>query len=651
MMMIRGGWFVCCWVSLALVLSCSLSLTTPVRAVEPKQPAVIFFAPHRSGSSFIEKIMNVLTRNLKLCHFGTFPRTGECSKAVFCTGELPPIRKNEINDKCDEWIVGVLQKLRPKSKFEIGGGTTRTVLRSKGFVWGPVRTSTLHSVDENALDIAIDHLVSANFHPVILFHHRHPLDIVVSEYYTYSLSRTAVQLMYTKMEPLEYFGGEFIENITTIDDFALGQTGSEKWWKMRYGDLFHEQDRQHQHGERDDVTIIMSSYGEMVSDFESWVYKIVKGVLPDYDDKVVNVLAMSIYQHYRASFDRVEAKPSGMYKTSLKKSTIAKVEKRHGTYIRKLGYELDYDLRKGNFDDDDNDDTKKSNPADDDKFGAEKLLQRGGLLFDDDDNDDDDIDEMDELSAEGNMRMHRSIDHLLNSSVQKPSSHKRSMQKRYSHSNIYSIESKMFFNEGQIYESRLSADLLEKELNVGPILLKKQKYLGFDSVLYALEEFLCREKCQVLIFPPTTKHFRRKIQHLAKMFKFEICNRGHGRECRSIVSKTRLSSKPSLSTLAEMELLWDLQETSITKRTQEKDLPRGRDKRYTRRNKQSLGQQQHHHYVAENSSPIGNENPGHKMMQRMGWKPGVGLGKHRQGTTEPVSVEIRKRREGLGSKK
>jgi hypothetical protein len=40
---------------------------------------------------------------------------------------------------------------------------------------------------------------------------------------------------------------------------------------------------------------------------------------------------------------------------------------------------------------------------------------------------------------------------------------------------------------------------------------------------------------------------------------------------------------------------------------------------------------------------------GHKMLQKLGWKKGEGLGKGSKGRTEPVTAEVREVRTGLGS--
>lgn len=39
-----------------------------------------------------------------------------------------------------------------------------------------------------------------------------------------------------------------------------------------------------------------------------------------------------------------------------------------------------------------------------------------------------------------------------------------------------------------------------------------------------------------------------------------------------------------------------------------------------------------------------------KMMRKMGWSEGSGLGKHKQGDTEPIALQRRKTNLGLGAK-
>ncbi|XP_077555340.1 angiogenic factor with G patch and FHA domains 1 isoform X2 [Haemaphysalis longicornis] len=46
--------------------------------------------------------------------------------------------------------------------------------------------------------------------------------------------------------------------------------------------------------------------------------------------------------------------------------------------------------------------------------------------------------------------------------------------------------------------------------------------------------------------------------------------------------------------------------------------------------------------------PLSEDNVGFKMLHKMGWKEGTGLGKEKQGTVEPVKVSTKKSRTGLG---
>lgn len=48
--------------------------------------------------------------------------------------------------------------------------------------------------------------------------------------------------------------------------------------------------------------------------------------------------------------------------------------------------------------------------------------------------------------------------------------------------------------------------------------------------------------------------------------------------------------------------------------------------------------------------PISEDNKGHALMRKMGWKQGEGLGKGNQGRTEPLAIQLRSGRQGLGRK-
>eukprot|EP00250_Pteridium_aquilinum_P006051 c16037_g1_i1 orf=586-1368(-) len=47
-------------------------------------------------------------------------------------------------------------------------------------------------------------------------------------------------------------------------------------------------------------------------------------------------------------------------------------------------------------------------------------------------------------------------------------------------------------------------------------------------------------------------------------------------------------------------------------------------------------------------SAISSSNKGFKMLQQMGYKPGAALGKHGQGSLEPINVDVKRSRSGLG---
>ena len=43
------------------------------------------------------------------------------------------------------------------------------------------------------------------------------------------------------------------------------------------------------------------------------------------------------------------------------------------------------------------------------------------------------------------------------------------------------------------------------------------------------------------------------------------------------------------------------------------------------------------------------EGKGRKMLEKMGWKEGQGVGKHKEGPVEPLALDIKRNRRGLVS--
>jgi len=77
---------------------------------------------------------------------------------------------------------------------------------------------------------------------------------------------------------------------------------------------------------------------------------------------------------------------------------------------------------------------------------------------------------------------------------------------------------------------------------------------------------------------------------------------------------------------------------------------RSKERFHREMEKQASLAQQSYQATTLASKPISEGNIGNKLLQKMGWKEGTGLGKKNQGRTEIIEAEQRVSNAGLGSK-
>ncbi|KAG0223409.1 G patch domain-containing protein 2, partial [Actinomortierella wolfii] len=79
-----------------------------------------------------------------------------------------------------------------------------------------------------------------------------------------------------------------------------------------------------------------------------------------------------------------------------------------------------------------------------------------------------------------------------------------------------------------------------------------------------------------------------------------------------------------------------------------RDRGRNDDNNRGGRNHASGKRSVHGAVVGSDAAELSSDNIGHRMLAKMGWTPGVGLGATGEGITQPIEAVIRDKRRGLG---
>ncbi|KAF9284709.1 hypothetical protein BGZ74_001666 [Mortierella antarctica] len=165
----------------------------------------------------------------------------------------------------------------------------------------------------------------------------------------------------------------------------------------------------------------------------------------------------------------------------------------------------------------------------------------------------------------------------------------------------------------------------------------------------AIEDFV-RDEPRQLQLPPMPKTLRRKVHLLAETYNLRSQSLGSGKKRSPMLVKTHQTRMPpnpvnihKLLNQSEQEL----KKISIQRRMDKQGGGGGRGPRGGRDGNPG-SRPVHGTVVGAEASAISIENKGHRMLAKMGWSPGVGLGATGEGITQPIEAIMRARRRGLG---
>lgn len=196
---------------------------------------------------------------------------------------------------------------------------------------------------------------------------------------------------------------------------------------------------------------------------------------------------------------------------------------------------------------------------------------------------------------------------------------------------------------------RNKEDFISEENKSSRDLLKKYPYgLHVENIRDELEAFLTYET-DSLSFPALDPHGNKTVAKFANHYNMKTKKSGRGNKQHIIVQKTKKTRRGQPNYNLIFQLLRqrpvfmriDVSRTSVTHID-------GRviRERVTSKAKFNVKEGE---LVGEDAPEIGKENIGRKLLEKLGWSSGEGLGAHgNKGISEPVLAVVKKSKTGLG---
>jgi G-patch domain/R3H domain len=173
--------------------------------------------------------------------------------------------------------------------------------------------------------------------------------------------------------------------------------------------------------------------------------------------------------------------------------------------------------------------------------------------------------------------------------------------------------------------------------------------LHVNDMIAEFQKFLISPFAQQMIFPPLDNHGRWTVKELAKAFKVSsVSQQGSGQNKFVICTKNASSNLSN----ADMVVVAKIQHRrKVFPRSDLGKAPKGKDA-VSRKSRGDGGAGKHHRegdIVGAEASVIGIENIGRQLLERMGWKAGMGLGTTTEGILEPIAAKVKRTKWGLGA--
>lgn len=197
-------------------------------------------------------------------------------------------------------------------------------------------------------------------------------------------------------------------------------------------------------------------------------------------------------------------------------------------------------------------------------------------------------------------------------------------------------------------KKKLREDTIAKEhANSNELSLKYPYTLHVKDIRIEYEKFLEDSKRNALTFPPLDPHGNKVLMKFAYLFNMKSRKFGQGKQQHIVSVKT----KRTFHTLPDFHSIAMLcKQRPIFNRIDQKR-PRveieAEESKSSRRGKPSKAHVKEGDIVGADAPEIASDNIGRRLLEKLGWKAGQGLGSDNRGIPEPVIAKVKKTKLGL----
>lgn len=312
-------------------------------------PAIVLFAPHKTGSTFFTSLLHDVAALLGLCWYSDnaafmFAPNNHTKCASPSCGHFGAQRSFASSDRgwgdcssfADEQLRAASACAAAEERARIAlvddsqrcGAGELPLSAENGVAWGVVRLP-------DPMRRAIRLLGKPPWRWYVILHQRHPGDTLVSAYHSFGWSHPAAPTA-SAAQQREHASLQSAIRNASVDEYAAEHAADLRSKYVPYFELLR--------GGGGQMTIVRSRYEEMVGDFPRWLDAFVGSLRPSYTERTLAMLRRELLKRHRNAFNangkghHKRSVVAGRFDAELRPEAASKLRRVHREWWEALGY-------------------------------------------------------------------------------------------------------------------------------------------------------------------------------------------------------------------------------------------------------------------------------------------------------------------------